>query len=246
MSSNDHHYKQVVRKQSKTKFASCGFDDRFDPFTLNKNKKICRIYGNLFENFLADIPCEKILDLGCGTGIYFDLLSKYAGQVEALDSSEDMIRIARKYCEKSNLLNIHPHTGSAELLEYQDENFDTVIAFDLLHHVPSVDTVINEVYRVLKPGGHFLVFEPNICNPLMFFAHAIPAEERLALKRNRPSVLKSLLERKFESIRWQGICELITLSSGIKKLILDSYLSLNRLISIQKIYPRQAWLGKKI
>lgn len=245
MSSNDHHYKQLLQKPGKTKFASCGYDDRFDPFTLNKNKKIQRIYGNLFENFLADIPCEKILDLGCGTGIYFDQLNKYAGEIEALDSSKDMIQVAGEYCKKANLKSIHPHIGSAEALDYQDGRFDTVMAFDLLHHVPCVDTVVKEVYRVLKPGGHFLVFEPNICNPLMFFAHAIPSEERLALKRNRPAVLKALLERKFESIRWEGICELITLSSGLKKLILDSYLSLNRLVNIQKIYPRQAWLGKK-
>jgi 2-polyprenyl-3-methyl-5-hydroxy-6-metoxy-1,4-benzoquinol methylase len=243
--SNNRHYRQMLVKQGKTTFASCGFEDRFDPFTLNKNEKVRRLYGTLFEHFLPDISCNKILDLGCGTGIYFDLLMKYADEIEALDISRDMICVAREYCSRNNLHNIHPKTGSAESLDYEDGLFDTVIALDLLHHVARVDKVVDEVHRVLKQGGHFLVFEPNICNPLMFLAHAIPREERLALRRNRPSTLVALLESKFESVRWQGVCGIITQWTGIKNIILATYLHLNRMVGLKKLYPRQAWLGTK-
>lgn len=245
MKSMNRHYQQILEKKGKTRFVSCGFEDRFDPFALNKNEKVRKLYRTLFEDFLDDISCKKILDLGCGTGIYFDLLMNYADEVEALDISSDMIHIARAYCKENKIQNIHPRTGSAESLDYKDGLFDTVIAFDLLHHVKRVNSVVHEAHRVLKRGGHFFVFEPNICNPLMFLAHAIPHEERQALRRNRPSRLVAILESRFESVRWQGICALVTQWTGIKEIILDSYLQLNYMVGVKKLFPRQAWLGIK-
>ena len=156
-----------------------------------------------------------------------------------------MIEVARDYCEKTGLQSIRPSTGSAEALTFEDGAFDTVISLDLLHHVESIDNVINETYRVLKPGGHFFVFEPNICCPLMFVAHALPPEERLAVKRNMPGRLVSLLERRFVSLKWEGVCDLITQTTGLKRTVLDTYLYVTRALGFQKLYPRQAWLGVK-
>lgn len=245
MSLQDDHYRQLVEKKGRTRLASCGYEDRFDPFRLNKNPRIRALYSGLFREFLADIPCARVLDLGCGTGIYFDVLAEHVGEVEALDLSAPMIETAKDYCEKNRLSSFHPKVGTADALDYADGYFDTVIAFDLLHHVPDLNRVVDEVYRVIKPGGHFFVFEPNICNPLMLFAHLIPKEERLAMGRNRPATLKRSLARRFEMVTWRGVCELITELRGLKRVILGTYIGLFRLTGWERIYPRQVWLGKK-
>jgi SAM-dependent methyltransferase len=246
MSGSKEHYKKLLNDRSGTKFASCGYSDRFDPFILGDLEPIRGLYDGLFRSFLSDINCGKLLDVGCGTGIYFKLLAQYADEIEALDNSEDMLSVARQYCQKEGLKNIRLKMGSAESLPYEDGLFDVVISLDLLHHVPDIDRTLGEVHRVLKNGGHFLVFEPNICNPMMFLAHAVPSEERLAMSRNSPKKLLALLERRFESVRWNGICELVTQTTGIKRLILDLYLRMWRISRLQVFYPRQAWLGKKV
>lgn len=47
------------------------------------------------------------------------------------------------------------------LMPFDSESFDLVICFSVLHHIPNVSTVIREMHRVLKPGGHVLLREPT-------------------------------------------------------------------------------------
>lgn len=239
------HYDDVVTKRRRTRFASCGFQDRFDPFVLNADPRLRRLYGELFENALAGLSVGRLLDVGAGTGIYFDALAPYARDIEALDLSEDMVRVADRYCRARGLVHIHPRVGSAEDLPFGKGEFDAVVALDLLHHVPSLERTLFEVDRVLKTGGHFFVFEPNIMNPLMFLAHAVPREERLALGRNRPAVLKRNLESRFETILWRGVSAMVTRSTGLKSWAFDTYLKAWTMTGLEKFYTRQAWLGRK-
>lgn len=246
MTINNSHYKQIARNQHKTKFASCGYDDRFDPFKLNKNKYVKNLYSSLFQSYLPSFPVDRLLDVGCGTGIYFDTLVKYAKEIKAIDLSDDMIKIASDYCVYAKLSSIIPKTGSAESLEYADNYFDVVIAFDYIHHTINLKKALKEIYRVLKPGGKFLVFEPNIYNPLMFLAHIIPKEERMALGRSSPAKLIAALERQFDLILWEGVCVMVTQSSGIRKKIFDTYLKICKLSGLKKLYPRQIVLAQKL
>ncbi len=239
------HYDKVVSKQRRTRFASCGYQDRFDPFVLNKDPRLHRLYSELFESVLAGLSVGRLLDVGAGTGIYFDALAPFARDIEALDLSEDMVRVASEYCRANGLDHIHPRVGTAERLPFGDGEFDAVIALDLLHHVPDLERTLAEVGRVLKTGGYFFVFEPNILNPLMFLAHLIPREERLALRRNRPAALKRNLDARFETVLWRGVSAMVTRSAGLKRLAFDAYLKAWTLIRLQKFYTRQAWLGRK-
>lgn len=245
MVESNSHYKALVEKKKGTHFASCGFSDRFDPFILNKIPYLRSLYGGLFQSHLRGIPKSRILDIGCGTGIYFDVLSLCADRINAIDCSADMIQIAADYCRKNSLKNIFPTVGSSMAIPFDDECFDLVMELDTLHHVTDLDKTLSEIYRILKPGGHFFLFEPNIYNPLTFFAHLIPREERLGIKRNRPGKLISMLEKNFETIHWTGICALVTQTKGLKRILLDLYIKFWEATNIEKLYLRQAWLGKK-
>ncbi len=245
MKRNSDHYSKTVTKGKGTRFARCGFNDRFDPFRLSQVPRLRCLYETLFREFLGEEPVEHLLDIGCGSGIYFEDLAPHGIRLHGLDASTAMVEIACDFCRARQLDHIETIVGIAEALPYPANSFDVVIAMDVLHHVASPDTVVNEAYRVLKPGGRFLVFEPNILNPLVWCAHALPPEERLALRRNRPVTLRALLEKRFDTLRWEGICALITETTGLRRRLIDGYLALWRWTGREEYFPRQAWLGVK-
>jgi len=245
MTDQDEHYRRTVEAGRGTRLARCGYADRFDPFRLGRLPRVRALYAGLFSEFLGEEPFGALLDIGCGTGIYFEALAGHGREIHTLDASEAMVGVARNFCESNGLNHVYPIVGAAEALPYQDNRFDAAVALDTLHHVSEVEPVLEEVFRVLKPGGVFLVFEPNILNPLMWVAHALPAEERRALCRNRPATLRALLEKHFHTVRWQGICALITETEGVKRRLLDTYISFCAWTGRENLYPRQAWLGVK-
>ncbi|HOC67976.1 MAG TPA: class I SAM-dependent methyltransferase [Candidatus Hydrogenedentes bacterium] len=245
MTGKDDHYSKTVAEGKRTRFARCGFKDRFDPFRLSQVPRLRRLYEMLFSEFLGETRHERLLDIGCGSGIYFEALAAHAATIYGVDASFSMASVARAFCRDRELGHFALLAGTAEALPYPGGTFDTVIAMDVLHHVHSVDRVVGEVYRVLKPGGRFFVFEPNILNPLVWCAHALPREERLALVRNRPATLRTMLETRFDTVRWQGVCALITETAGLRRGMIDLYLALWHWTGCETFYPRQAWLGVK-
>jgi ubiquinone/menaquinone biosynthesis C-methylase UbiE len=103
---------------------------------------------------------QKALELGCGTGNLASCLQSQGILMVASDISETAIEHARR---------IHPEIAfrihAAEELPYDDGAFDLVMSFDVLEHLSNVDQHLNEVYRVLKNNGYYLLQTPNkFCN----------------------------------------------------------------------------------
>jgi ubiquinone/menaquinone biosynthesis C-methylase UbiE len=94
----------------------------------------------------------KTLELGCGTGTITSLLG--AGDYYCIDFSFKMLQVAKTKC--SNVLQ-----ADMEHLPYPDGAFDVALVSSALHHFPSLDGVISEIKRVLKPNGYLLIQEPN-------------------------------------------------------------------------------------
>ncbi|HKR00806.1 MAG TPA: class I SAM-dependent methyltransferase [Pyrinomonadaceae bacterium] len=95
----------------------------------------------------------RILDVGCGTGANLELLGKY-GESEGVDVSED----ALAFCRARGLENVR--RGAAERLPYDDCTFDLVTGLDVVEHLDDDVAGLTEMRRVLKPGGHALLFVP--------------------------------------------------------------------------------------
>ncbi|MBT4513285.1 MAG: methyltransferase domain-containing protein, partial [Chloroflexi bacterium] len=168
--------------------------------------------SGILEELLHSDTCysagHKVLEAGCGVGGQTVILTRRSPETEFISIDISPESLSQAQVELEGITNVCFRQANITELPFDDESFDVVIELDVIHHVQDLGTTLAEIYRVLKPGGHFLVFEPNICNPLMFFAHALPIEERLALGRNRPTKLISLLEERFTTINWTGICEL--------------------------------------
>src|SRR5215204_4868312 len=96
----------------------------------------------------------RILDVGCGTGANLLLLSKY-GEAEGVDVSED----ALVFCRERGLEKVK--LGAAEELPYDDGTFDLVTALDVVEHIDDDLAGLREMRRVLRSGGHVLLFVPT-------------------------------------------------------------------------------------
>lgn len=103
-----------------------------------------------------------ILDLGCGDGYLTHLLFKDRNlKIEAgVDISEKAIYKARKLNEKSQTYKTLM-VANAYNLPYKDKSFSTVFSNCAIEHIPDLEKVLSEVYRVLKDNGKFIFTVPS-------------------------------------------------------------------------------------
>jgi ubiquinone/menaquinone biosynthesis C-methylase UbiE len=105
---------------------------------------------------LGDVRGKKILDVGCGPGLYASLLIKKGAVVKGIDISSELIRIAKQEAPTAEFI-----IGDAERLPYKNSEFDIVIAPLVLHYLNSWDEVLKEIHAVLKKGGIFIFSQHN-------------------------------------------------------------------------------------
>lgn len=122
-------------------------------------------YLNSFEKnkllpLLSSIKDKKVLDVGAGTGRLSIALAERGAVVTAFDISEKMLEILKR---KNN--KIETIVGDAESMPFADGAFDIVTAAFLIVHLKDPERFFDEVYRVLKPDGLFVVTNINQKDP---------------------------------------------------------------------------------
>jgi demethylmenaquinone methyltransferase/2-methoxy-6-polyprenyl-1,4-benzoquinol methylase/phosphoethanolamine N-methyltransferase len=116
-------------------------------------------------------PGDKVLDVGCGTGS-LTLTAKASagasGAVYGIDASPEMIDVARKKALQAGS-DVVFDVGLIEKIPFPDATFDVVVSRLVIHHLPDdlKRKAFAEIFRVLKPGGHFLVADLPPTNPLL-------------------------------------------------------------------------------
>jgi len=115
--------------------------------------------GNPFS--MGDLhPGETVLDVGCGAG--FDTLIAArqvgpAGRVISVDMTPAMLEKARAGAREAGLTNIDFREGLAEALPLDDGSIDVVISNGVINLCPDKMAVMQEIQRVLKPGGRIQI-----------------------------------------------------------------------------------------
>ena len=104
---------------------------------------------------LGNVRGKKILDFGCGTGIYARLLTKKGAKVKGFDISPEMIEIAK---EESPELDLR--VASVYKIPFK-EKFDIVLSSLTVHYVDDWDKMFRQVSNVLKKGGLFIFSTGN-------------------------------------------------------------------------------------
>ncbi len=117
---------------------------------------------------------DKVLDMGCGNGRYFELMKDKEIDYFGVDNSEELIQIAKE--RYSEYRNVDPHTdqprakfkvGNCLNLQFPDNYFDIGYAFAVLHHIPTEEKrleFLKEAKRVLRPDSFFIVTVWNVWN----------------------------------------------------------------------------------
>jgi len=97
---------------------------------------------------------QKVLDLGCGLGCLGRLKPKAMIEVYGLDIDENAV------LEASNYENAKTYDLEKNVLPYDNDYFDGVLARDILEHLQFPWVMLSEVYRVIKPGGLVIASVP--------------------------------------------------------------------------------------
>lgn len=99
----------------------------------------------------------KVLDIGCSSGVISEYLAKEIGSVTGIDIDRNALLMARRNQNKYMKFKYM----DANKLKFQDASFDIVIANQVYIYILDLTNFINEIYRVLKPGGLLLLSGAN-------------------------------------------------------------------------------------
>jgi len=106
--------------------------------------------------YLEPVAGERILDVGCGTGIFSLELARLGVAVTGIDISEAMMDVARRKTEDAGA-NIEFIKADAMQLPFTANSFDKIVSVSALEFTPDLKAVLEECYRVLKPGGRLVI-----------------------------------------------------------------------------------------
>lgn len=106
----------------------------------------------------VELRAKRILDIGCGLGMYVSQFRQFSDDVHGVDVDPDKIGRASQW-----LPNLH--VSPAEELPFNDGSFDVILLNEVIEHVDDDRRTINEAFRVLAPGGHIVVYAPNRLYP---------------------------------------------------------------------------------
>ena len=144
----------------------------------------------------------KVLEIGCGTGMFTEMFSKTGATIVAVDISADLLKKARERGLP---------TGQVSFLEKPFEEcdidgpFDAVIGSSVLHHL-NMGIALRKIFNLLKPGGIVSFAEPNFLNPQVYLErklHFLPMFSYVSL--DETAFVRWKLARQLESIGFTEI-----------------------------------------
>ena len=174
---------------------------------------------------------QTVLDLGCGLGEAAVYFAKMGKDVIATDLSQGMLDNAQK-CAKKHHVKIKTIQSSSDRIHCQDNSIDVVYAANVLHHV-DIEKTMSEIFRVLKPGGLFLSWDPLKYNPVINIyrrmANEVRTEDEAPLGRKEIKQIRGYFSESKIKTTW-----LATLFIFVMFFVLDN------------IHPNQERYWKKI
>ncbi|WP_028890193.1 bifunctional demethylmenaquinone methyltransferase/2-methoxy-6-polyprenyl-1,4-benzoquinol methylase UbiE [Tenacibaculum ovolyticum] len=157
---------------------------------LGKKEQVAKMFDNISEDYdglnrvislgidvswrkkvvklIGENNPQQILDIATGTGDLALMMAKLnPKKIVGLDISAGMLEVGKQKIEKANLTDkIEMIVGDSENIPFDDNTFDAITVSFGVRNFENLDKGLTEIYRVLKPGGKFVVLETS--NPTKF------------------------------------------------------------------------------
>ncbi len=146
----------------------------------------------------CELRGKSVLDFGCGAGYGANLMAEEAGVVHGIDSSEEAILFARRFYAKANLrfYALNACCSHDLLQELAVGGYDVVVSFDVIEHIEKYFDYLENVVRLMKGDGQFVLSTPNRLQTFQWNARWNPCH----LQEFSPYQLRKLLGLYFESV----------------------------------------------
>lgn len=114
------------------------------------------------------------LEVGCGTGLFTEMMAQSGARILAVDISPELLELARQRnlpADRIEFREMRFEDGAA------DGPYDAIIGSSVLHHL-EMKTALKRMFELLKPGGRIAFAEPNMLNPQVWAERNIEAVRR--------------------------------------------------------------------
>ena len=167
-------------------------DASYDVFAAESSERLIEAIMELGQ-FRSGV---RVADLGCGSGVFTKLLHEKGCEAVGIDISSKLVAIGRHSFPGVEFL-----AGDVEALPFANASFDGVLLSGIVHHLPDPRRCAAEVFRVLRPGGRFVAFDPNRVNPFMWLYRdrASPFYSPIGVTENERPVLAKKVAEVFRS-----------------------------------------------
>lgn len=159
----------------------------------------------MLESYLSEIDFPKdsrVLEIGCGTGGVTRTLAEWPGVAVAVGIDPSEIFIAKARILGERIKNLSFEIGDGRSLPLKGQSFDVAIIHTTLCHVPNAQRLLDEAFKILKPGGCLAIFDGDYATATVAIGDEDPLEACIDafrdgfvhdqwLIRSLPSMIKS-------------------------------------------------------
>jgi SAM-dependent methyltransferase len=128
------------------------FTHQSESFARSAAMRSADMLGSIVELVPADAGATW-LEVACGPGLIARQVAGRIGAIHGVDLTPAMLETARREAAAANLGNVEFSQGDATALRFEDDSFDGAVTRLSLHHIPAPQRVLEEMARVVKPGG---------------------------------------------------------------------------------------------
>lgn len=115
-------------------------------------------YGKTIDNTQKYLKkTDRVLDIGCGTGVTTIKLSASVSEITAVDTAPEMLRKAKEKAGREKAANIDFILGDMFMEDLKSGYFDAIMIFNVLLYIPDQAAAMKRLHELLKPGGYLMV-----------------------------------------------------------------------------------------